>query len=66
MSNPPFLSFWLSWCVYFSLIIHHLEDMDGLTLECMVDYLFLEFQSLELTYLPTFKGCDDNDVFNFT
>jgi len=50
----------------FSLIIHHLEDMDGLTLEWMVDYLFLEFQSLELTYLPIFKGCDDNDVFSFT
>jgi hypothetical protein len=40
--------------------------MDGLTLGWMVDFLLLEFQSLELTYLPIFKGCDDNDVFSFT
>jgi hypothetical protein len=27
---------------------------------------WIEFQSLELTYLPIFKGYDDNGVFSFT
>jgi hypothetical protein len=36
-----FWGFWLSWCVYFSLIFHHLENMESLTLEWMVDFIFL-------------------------
>jgi hypothetical protein len=67
MSNPPIFKASLSCCVYFSLIVHHLEDVDNLILEWMVDCIFfLEFQSLELTYLLIFKGYDDNGVFSFT
>ncbi len=59
-----FQVFWLWWCVYISLIVHHLEDMEGLTFKWMVDFFILtNFESLETTYPLIFKGCDDNGFF---
>jgi len=66
---PPlhFQMFWLWWCVYISLIVHHLEDMKGLTLEWLVFFflILIEFESFKMTYPFIFKGYDDNGVFIF-
>jgi len=35
-----FRRFWLSQCVYFFVIVHHLENMDDLALEFMVDFIY--------------------------
>jgi hypothetical protein len=45
-------------------MVHHLEDMEGLTLEWMVDFFILaKFEILEMTYPFIFEGCDGNNVF---
>jgi hypothetical protein len=51
-------------CLVFFPIVHHLENVEGLTLELMVDFfIFIEFQSLKVTYTNNYKL--DNSFFGF-
>jgi hypothetical protein len=65
---PHFEGLWFSWCVYFSLIVHHLEDIKvwnfrGLKKMKMFKVIFIKFESLEVIYFPIFKCSDVRGVF---
>jgi len=63
--NPTFLRFLIFMvCLFIFPIVHHLENVEGLTLELMVDFfIFIEFQSLKVTYTNNYKL--DNSFFGF-
>jgi hypothetical protein len=66
-----FRRLWLSWCVYFSLIVHHLQDIRGVKIsggwkDEGEKFIFIKFQSYKVTYPPIFKSSDASGVFIFT